>query len=75
MAETVLQFPFLQYLQKQVEHVGMSFFDFVQQNHGIRTLPDLFRVIREGADAITLVARVEEGTPEARTAKLSWVRA
>jgi len=33
------------------------------------------KVIREGADAITLVARVEEGTPEARTAKLSWVRA
>jgi len=33
------------------------------------------KVVQDGADAITLVARIEDGTPEARTAMLSWVRA
>lgn len=33
------------------------------------------KVIREGEDGITLVARIEEGTSEARTAILAWRRA
>lgn len=33
------------------------------------------KVIRQGADEITLVARIEEGSPEARTAILAWRRA
>lgn len=32
------------------------------------------KVIREGDGRVTLVARIEEGTPEARTAILAWRR-
>lgn len=33
------------------------------------------KVVRNGRDEMTLVARIEEGTPEARTAILAWRRA
>lgn len=37
--------------------------------------PQRRKVVRTGDDEITLVARIEEGTPEARTALLAWRRA
>ena len=43
MAQVVRQLTLLQYLQQQVEHIGMGLLYLVQQHHGIGMATHLFR--------------------------------
>src|SRR5574344_182037 len=41
--KTVCQSPFIHYLQKHIENIGMRLLKFVEQHHGIRVTTHFFR--------------------------------